>query len=249
MNIEIERADYKELESMRELYCAEANTQVVHYSFLGRRLADVYAARMDGEIAGYGAIANKYYEGRVIEFHVLGDFRDRAAAIFSGLIAASNAVGIEAQTNIPLMLAMLQEFGTNIVKEHLLFHDGLTTQLECPDGVFRRRVEADGPGMFGRPEETLSQWVVETRGAIVAAGGFLTHYNPPYGDLFMETAEDARRRGFGSHVVQELKKICYASGKKPAARCNPENIASRKTLEKAGMLVCGEILAAEIKKK
>ena len=77
---------------------------------------------------------------------------------------------------------------------------------------------------------------------VVATGGALYHYNPPYGDLYMEVREDCRRRGFGSYLIQELKRVCYEGGKKPAARCNDSNTASRRTLQKAGLLPCGRIL-------
>jgi GNAT superfamily N-acetyltransferase len=64
----------------------------------------------------------------------------------------------------------------------------------------------------------------------------------------MEIAEPCRRHGFGSYLVQELKRVCYEAGKKPAARCNLYNYASRRTLERAGMFPCGRILAGEVKK-
>lgn len=180
------------------------------------------------------------------EFHLLPEFRSEMAALFGALLTASKATHIEAQTNAPLLLAMIREFGTNAVVEKILFHDGLTTKLACREGIFRKRCDADGSGMFGRPEETLAQWVVETNGEIVAAGGYLTHYNPPYADIFMEVGESCRRQGFGSYLVQELKRSCLEAGKKPAARCDPSNLASRRTLEKAGLLVCGEMLVAKI---
>jgi len=97
--------------------------------------------------------------------------------------------------------------------------------------------------MFPHKHEGIGDWVVEARGAVVATGGFLCHYNPPYDDIFMEVAEPERRRGFGSYLVQEVKRVCYEAGKKPAARCNPANIASRLTLQKAGLLPCGRLLA------
>ena len=85
-------------------------------------------------------------------------------------------------------------------------------------------------------------------GPVVATGGFLCHYNPPYGDIFMEVTEPARRQGIGSYLVQEVKRVCYEAGKKPAARCGPSNIASRRTLQKAGLLPCGRLLAGKIRK-
>ena len=64
--------------------------------------------------------------------------------------------------------------------------------------------------------------VVEADGSVVTTGGAYYHYNPPYGDIFMEVSEPARRQGFGSYLVQEVKRVCYETGKKPAARCAPE---------------------------
>jgi predicted GNAT family acetyltransferase len=58
----------------------------------------------------------------------------------------------------------------------------------------------------------------------------------------MEVAEPYRRRGLGSFLVQELKRICYESGSVPCARCNPDNVASRKTLQVAGFVPCAHIL-------
>ena len=52
---------------------------------------------------------------------------------------------------------------------------------------------------------------------------------------------------YGSNLNQELKRVCYEAGKLPAARCDPSNIASRKTLEKAGMHLCGQLQVGEVK--
>ena len=43
-------------------------------------------------------------------------------------------------------------------------------------------------------------------GATVATGGLLFHYNVPYADIYMEAVEPFRRNGFGSYLVQELKR-------------------------------------------
>jgi GNAT superfamily N-acetyltransferase len=74
----------------------------------------------------------------------------------------------------------------------------------------------------------------------------LFHYNRPYGDIYMDVAESFRRRGVGSFLVQELKRACYEGGNIPAARCNPGNIASRRTLQKSGFVPCGNILNGSV---
>ena len=76
----------------------------------------------------------------------------------------------------------------------------------------------------------------------MATGGFLTHYNPPFADLFMEVEQSHRRKGAGGYLVQELTKECYLGGRVPAARCNLENQPSRATLTKAGFRDCGFML-------
>jgi hypothetical protein len=51
---------------------------------------------------------------------------------------------------------------------------------------------------------------------------------------------------WGAYFVQELKRIAYEMGGIPAARCSPENVASRKTLQKAGFVPFAHILVGPI---
>ena len=55
-------------------------------------------------------------------------------------------------------------------------------------------------------------------------------------------AEPFRRRGLGAYLVQELKRVAYELGSVPAARCSPKNVASRRTLQKAGFVPYAHIL-------
>jgi GNAT superfamily N-acetyltransferase len=146
------------------------------------------------------------------------------------------------------MLRMLHEFATEIAAETVLFADAWPTQLPCPQGtVFRQRKDTAELPIFPHHVEPEGDWLLENDGAVIATGGFLTHYNPPYGDLYMEVLDSQRQRGFGSYLIQELKKVCYAAGKVPAARCGIDNQASRRTLEKAGMLACGHLLTGRLR--
>jgi GNAT superfamily N-acetyltransferase len=63
----------------------------------------------------------------------------------------------------------------------------------------------------------------------------------------MEVAEPFRRRGLGSLLVQELKRTCYEMGRIPAARCSADNLASRATLQKAGLVPCGRLLTGTLR--
>jgi GNAT superfamily N-acetyltransferase len=87
---------------------------------------------------------------------------------------------------------------------------------------------------------------IDVQGEIVATGGFMLHYNMPFADLYMEVAADRRRRGYGSFLLQEVKKACCRAGRVPAARCGQENAASRATLIKAGLRICGAMLIGRV---
>jgi hypothetical protein len=63
----------------------------------------------------------------------------------------------------------------------------------------------------------------------------------------MDVKENCRQHGFGSLMVQELKKEIYRLGRVPAARCNISNNASKATLIKAGLTPCGFRLKGDIK--
>ena len=196
---------------------------------------------VDGSVGGYGGVWNRFEVGRVMEFHTLPHLRGAALPMFREFVAVSGATSIVAQTNMPLMLLMLLDCATDIAVENVLFHDAFRTSLPCFDGTFRHaKPDDEGP-------DKDAAWVVEASdGEIVASGGYLTHYNPPYGDVYMAVKESARRKGFGSYIVQEVKRVCYEEGKVPAARCNADNVASRRTLQRAGMLPCGRLLSGKI---
>ncbi|MEK7729396.1 MAG: GNAT family N-acetyltransferase, partial [candidate division KSB1 bacterium] len=161
-------------------------------------------------------------------------------------LAASKATSIRAQTNDVLLSLLLYDFAREITSETLLFHDALATNHVLPGTTFRKMSEEERAHVFAHEVEPVGEWGLEVAGSIVATGGFLTHYNPPYGDIFMEVARPFHRRGYGSFLVQELKRVCYEAGKKPAARCNAANVASRGALEKAGMLMCARILVGGV---
>jgi GNAT superfamily N-acetyltransferase len=248
MNIEVARAEAADVTALRELHRHEMNAQIVHDSFLGRGFSDPYLVKVDGLIAGYGLVANRYDPDMVDEFYVAPAFRSEALPMFHQLLEVSGAKTIRAQTNDRLQLLMLYDCATNIKITNILFADAFRSALTCSDGLFRRLADSERKTVFNHGSEPVGDWCIECDGRVVATGGALFHYNPPYGDVFMEVDEPYRRRGFGSYLVQELKRICYEIGKVPAARCNASNLASRRTLEKAGLLPCGHILQGKVKK-
>jgi GNAT superfamily N-acetyltransferase len=248
MKIDVKRIAVEDITALRELHRQEMNCQIVHDSFPGRGFSDPYLIQLDGRIAGYCLVANRYEPDMVDEFYVAPAYRGEALPIFRQVLALSGATKIRAQTNDRLMLLMLYDCARNIKSDTILFADGFKSHLSCPDGVsLRRTTDAEKEQLKPLyPHEGVGEWLLETADGVVATGGALYHYNPPFGDIYMEVDERYRQRGYGSYLVQEVKRLCYEIGKVPAARCNVSNVASRRTLEKAGLLPCGRILMGDV---
>jgi GNAT superfamily N-acetyltransferase len=217
----------------RDLYRHEMNCQIIHDSLHVRPgWTQPFLLESSGAAVGYAsmAIAGPWTGTRTIfEFYLAPQHRAFALQAFEALLGASQANGMTVQTNDPLITVMLHAWAHDITSEAILFADRLTTTHQSERVALRRR-------------ETENDWVLEIEGAVAATGGILYHYNRPYGDIYMEVTEPHRRRGLGAYLVQELKRICYELGSVPAARCNTRNVASRKTLQKAGFVPCGHIL-------
>jgi GNAT superfamily N-acetyltransferase len=222
----------------RDLYRQDMNCQVVHDSLHVRKgWTQSYLLQSGGAAVGYGAIAmGGPWTGKrtLFEFYVAPPHRFLAFDLFHAMVAVSQATHIEVQTNDPLLTVMLHAFAHNVASERIVFDDQLTTGLASPGAVLRHRGDPD------------NDWVLEIAGECVGKGGILYHYNRPYGDIYMEVAEPWRRRGLGSYLVQELKRLCYAAGSVPCARCSTGNLASRKTLQKAGFVPCAHILTGSL---
>lgn len=170
----------------------------------------------------------------VFEFDVEEKQRSRFFEAFDALRAASEADAIEAQTNDVLLTAMLHTWARDVASEKVIFEDRLTTTYRVPGAELHKR-EPDGDWML-----------LEVGGEVAATGGILYHYNRPYGDIWMEVAEAFRGRGFGTYLVQELKRICRDGGSVPCGRCNAGDVASRRTLQKARFVLCTHLLRGKL---
>jgi GNAT superfamily N-acetyltransferase len=244
MTIEVTPVPLEEVLPLRQLYRHEMNCQIVHDSLPGRGFGNLFLLRVDGRVAGYGFVMGYRGEPKdmIQEFYVLPAYRGSALAMFRRLIEASQARRIEVQTNDVLLTLMLYDCATEITSDRIVFHDALTTNLDVPGATFRRVTEADQGRIFEHTVEPAGDWLIEDDGAIVATGGIMLHYNPPYGDIYMEVDGPRRRQGYGSYLIQELKRACYEMGRIPAARCNVPNAASRAALQKAGLFPCARML-------
>ena len=246
LKLKISKAELKAILPLRNLFLQETNFQIRYNACHERGWTDSYLLTLNDVEIGYGSINGQEIKNRdtIFEFYIIPPFRKFASPIFPKLIDASGASLIECQSNDLLLTSMLYEFSQNISADVVLFADQVVTEYWNPGVVFRAARKDD---KTFDPKVELGKYVLELKEEVVATGGFLLHYNLPFADLYMDVKEACRRKGFGSYLLQEVKKECYLAGRVPAARCNIENKASRATLLKAGLEECGFMLKGEIK--
>jgi GNAT superfamily N-acetyltransferase len=243
-------SELSEIEHLREEYRDEMKCQIVHDSIHRRTgWTREYALELDGAIVGYGsvAIAGPWRDAPALyEFYVQREERTHTFDLFASLRDACGAEIIETQSNAPMLTVMLHTFARNIRAEAILFRDAFQTSLAPAGAGFRAMAAEDTEILRRQGLDDGASWVVTLNGDIAGAGGVLYHYNPPYGDIYMEISQRFRRKGLGAYLVQELKAVCRAGTKVPAARCGIGNLASRRTLQRSGFVPCGNIVAGDL---
>ena len=234
----------------RTRYCEEMNCQIVHDSIHRRpgwTLA--YLLQIGGRDVGFGsiAVAGPWTDKpTLLEFYVLPEHRTRAFDLFDALIEVARPQFMEIQSNDLLPSVMLHAYAREITSEKIVFRDDATTALTVPGATLRCVTPEEQTRQHIEQRQGGPEWLLEVEGQPAGNGGILFHYNPPYGDLYMEVSETFRRRGLGAFVVQELKRFAYQLGAIPGARCSPANIASRRTLQKAGFIPYAHMLTGAL---
>jgi GNAT superfamily N-acetyltransferase len=240
-----QKASIADILPLRALYLQETNFQIRYHACHERGWTDSYLLTLDDRVVGYGSIKGREVQDRdtVFEYYVAPPFGRRARELFEQLLAASGAEFIECQSNDLLLSSMIYEFSSSVSADVVLFGDHAVTEHRIPGVAVRLRRPDDQ--VFEHKAEPVGEYVAVVGDEVVGTGGFLLHYNRPFADLYMEVREDFRGRGIGSYLVQEIKRECYLAGRVPAARTSLENIASRATLLKSGLKVCGFMLTGK----
>ena len=253
MSLSATSVPVREILPWRERYRQEMQCQIVHDSLHGREgWTRSYLLNSGPTVAGYGAVAvGGPWKGTatLFELFLAPAHRDRAADFFATLVAAADISGFEVQTNDRLLTELLSPWPPGTACEKIVFHDQHPTALPANGARLRRAAPADAARIFPHRDEPVGDWLLEVEGQVAATGGILYHYNRPYGDIYMETAESFRRRGLGSYLVQELKRLCREGGSVPCARCSPANVASFQTLQKAGFTECARIMVGPLTRR
>lgn len=237
-----------EIQHLRNLFLQENNFQIRYNACHERGWSDSWLLTVDDLNIGYGSVKGKNNltdRDAVFEFYIIPVYRKYSQKLFSVLLENSGAKFIACQSNDRALSSLLYELAVEIKSDVILFEDYKVTDLVNPGVVFRKRKESDQ--VFNHQVEPVGEYILELYEEVVATGGFMLHYNPPFADLYMEVNELHRSKGYASFILQEIKRECYLAGRVPAARCAIDHVASRKALLKCGLKVSGYMLEGKVK--
>ncbi|MBD3422494.1 MAG: GNAT family N-acetyltransferase [Chitinivibrionales bacterium] len=212
----------------------------------------------EGALCGYCCIGP---DKRMCALYVRQLFIARADELLRYLVTQGYVTGAMVSTRDRLAMSLCLDMQGRRWCQGYLFEDGAASRnppVPLPDAIVRPAVAADLAAIESLCRHFLPEyrsWIdqgcmhVMMRNNELLGIGLLqiidTH--PPYADVGMFVAPALRRNGIGTYLVEMEKEQCRRRGLIPIAGCDYENIASRRALEKAGMVARDRMVGFEFK--
>ncbi len=242
------------LDELRQHYYASLTGPVEPWLEEQTHRASYFAIRHGAEMVGYACIDCK---DRLLQFYLDDAFAPQAQSLFLKLIDERFMRRAYVSTRDPFVLSLCMDCQTGTACQAYLFVD--RAMVDCPireieEPVFRPAVPADLAAVtavcddFFMPTEANIDrgklFLLYGGGALLSVGLIETAdcYPPTTASIGMFTNADFRQRGAGAHMIMRLKERCYATGYTPIAGCWYYNEASKRTLERAGMVTKDRML-------
>lgn len=218
-----------------------------------------WALVVDGRSLGYFAADD---QKRLLQFYAT----EQASYLFAAVIASEWVATAVAGTNDPAFLSLCLDAQKQVSVNAYLFHDAHQVEPDLPaypKAKFRLSVMDDLEELlvfYGRNDEFSDADAIESNfgsqrefvQSLIANRQTFGLYNgntllgvgevrrsasqPAYADIGMIVDKSHRRRGVGTSILARLKAHCASQNTIPICSCAADNIASRKTIEKAGFV-------------
>lgn len=188
----------------------------------------------------------------LVQFFIVDDYFRYAQKIFKYIISSDIVENASVCTMESSYLSLCLDYQKGISVDSYLFYDN--EHIECKlknfdELSFRYAKESDlgviknkcGLPFDGYYEELIDNdqlFVLYNGDIFLGIGEFrISSTQSLFADIGMIVVEECRKMGIGTYIITKLKEHCYKNNVTAIASCDIENIASKKTLEKSG-LVC-----------
>jgi len=218
--------------------------------------AKIWMVFLDNEKTGYFLLSN---ESVLLEYFIIREKIELAESIFNIIIRnfsihkalcksfdhmlLSCCVGL--QTKISVLGIHFREYHPTPDEPKLSAITVRPAKIEDEKHIIEVNEE-----VFDHDDEVLEyinrkQLLIFEKGSTPVGFGIFSRVieGRPDFDIGMLVEKDFRGQGIGQHIISTLADYCIKNGWRPIAGCAIENIASRRTLEKAGFVAGYRMLA------
>ena len=265
MFIDIERVDLDAVAQLRAQYLTDLADYVVYEAPLFQATTHFFRVSTDAEDIGY--LVFKPDRKLVVEGWFPRELRVLGLAISAAWIGLKGATRIRAKTNDAFLHQLLVRCCETRSVESLHFEYRTRRVLRIEGARLRqaatedlrdlaeilctpeaRELELDDESeLRGLVAGGETYWALELEGKVVGVGAiWRNRLQDRCVDIGMAVHPKWRQRGIGSYILQETVKVCEGGNLVPRAGCFADHAVSRRTLERAGFELLGEIEIGEI---
>lgn len=198
----------------------------------------------------------------LVQFHITDEYFRFAPEIFQYIITSDIVENASVCTMESSFLSLCLDYQKGISVESYLFYDNENIEYvlkEFNELAFRYAKDSDlgliinkcGLPFEGYYEELIENnqlFVLYNGDVFLGIGEFrISKTQSQFADIGMIVVEEYRKKGIGTYIITKLKEHCQKNKVSAIASCNSKNIASKKTLEKSGLISKHRIIKIEFK--
>lgn len=221
--------------------------------------SDCYKIMYNNKFVGHLSIKE---DKTLVQFFIIDEYYTYASDIFKYLISSDIVESGAVSTIESAFLSLCLDYHKSISVNSYLFVDNKNIKYYINDFEelsFRLAKEKDlyiiekecGKVYEGYYEDLIKNnqlFVLYDGKVFLGIGEFrVNKIHSQYADIGMIVVEKYRNRGIGTYIITKLKEHCNMNNVIAIASCNSKNIASKKTLEKAGLISMNRIIDVEFR--
>lgn len=228
-----------------------------------RENAVYWGISIANEMIGYACVDK---EGQLLQFYIVQEYLSEGEAIFRLFLEKLNIKQGMVGTNNPTFLSLALNRVKKMEVNTLLFKKTLDVTIAEKEGTLRKAQEGDTTRIvdfchysIGAPKMWLEMYIggliangevyiLEKAGDIIGTCEVRKNVTAPtYVDIGMIVSPDYRKRGYGTYLLDQAKKIAIELGLTPICSCEKENLGSLKAIHNCGFRSTYQLLKITFK--
>lgn len=233
--------------------------KVAYYTRIGHTVDDFFRNVILGKARGYAirfgaqTLGSCFItgDGELVQWWMEEESMPMAQAWMRQMLFEETITSALVSTREPWFLSLCLEFQESVAIESYLFEcrrNSVKVEPPLEECVFEEATEQEMEicqtisrepfaGFYQSLRENQGLFVVKTNGKIIGTGELRVDEKVPgFADLGMVTHPQFRKMGVATYVIANLLAEAKERGLQANAACDFNNIGSKKTLEKAGMM-------------